>query len=648
MPVSMVGGRLIDSTRSAFIGLDTLSSLTEMPEGSLRILDNGNVRENGVVSKRDGYTNILTGSVWTGRSIRAGLEVEVTGGTKKVLVYGENGSNGIFGEATTSVSTILGSLSTERPCLLAINGLTYFLNATDNFIYDGTATRAPGIEPPSSAPTLASTANGSLTVGASYIVGYTYYNEDTRAESSMSPLSSPLVIAADPNDGITVTYTDGSSSNATHVRFYRTVANGTVLLFDKAVPLGSTSTTLTQSDAGLGDQAEVDNTTLATWGLCKYGEVINNRVHVTGFVDGNENRVRFSKIGRSGSMPESFEAPHFYDCISSKGLADKNIGVGKAGDTPIILKTKSIGRADQLGTVPGDLGSDIILMEYKELAADMENVSHFASANILGFYVWLAKDNIYATDGSIVLPIATQISNLFSGFNWQYPDECSIGHDANNKRIYVSVLETAASTASDLILVGSYRFVPGQALPIFAWSQYRPGREDGVTYPGLKAGCFFSTTQSTGRSEIHFGNNLANGKIYKMNSGGTDDGDDIAFQMLGRPVSFGISHTWKDFGKDVYFISGAVAIDSVLAGSAYNLSEFAEDIEVVDIDTNGARFDIDLFDVGVFATSEATRAVHAYRRKCDYAAPYIKNFSGDEELVIHGYNVTALPNGGFK
>lgn len=577
--------------RGPFKGLDVVSGLPDMDVISLRVARNINLEDNGTLSIRKGFSPLLA-SAWTDYRVNQGITLKNYSSSQVILAGRQSGAGtGALGKVVgsyASVTTVNSGLNNARPSLVTLNGLLLYFNGVNDFLYDGTtgsnpdAVRQIGITAPAAAPTLASNTNGSLVVGGSYIVAYTYYNTNTRAESSPSTFSAPVTIAADPNDGITVTYTDGDVNTATHVNFYRTVAGGAVLFFDKSVALGSTSTTLTQADAGLGRQLEEDHTRPGIYGLYPYAWQGENRVFVTGRSTAL-NEVRISAVTATGPHPEAFPAKNFVNCESKLGLDDYNLGGGMAGDNIIVLKTKSIGRIEKIGADTSTLVEDPVIFGYREISRAVNAVSMFASCNVFTEFVWLGKDNIYATDGVNVRPIADKIRPDILGFNLGVDDYYSMENDPHNKRIKISLKSDSTFTEPDYILVGKYHNYPE-----FEWTYYTPGGNSAVS-PGISAGSLFSPGNLSTASSTAFGNTSYNGQIYQMDVGTQDDGDPIAWKVRFAPVSYGLDEEEKLYIRDIITFVGGIGTNQIDAVSFYdNDEEIPEELQIITIPGSGS------------------------------------------------------------
>lgn len=626
--------------RGPFKGLDTTASLSNMDYLALRIADNADIEDNGALIKRRGYVPLLD-SAWGSLKIRYATEF-TTSSISQIILWGQGAtanssklgklSSGSF----ASVTDLSTGLPNTRPSIFQFADNLFFYNGTAAKRYDGTNLVQVGITAPTNAPTLASNTNGDLIVGASYYVAYTYYNSVTGAESSPSPLSAALTIAASPNDGITVTYTDGSSTTADKVRFYRTVANGAILFLDKEVALGSSSTTLIQADAGLGKELVLDNSRYTIFDEPKYAWVSENRVVATGLAN-NVNRAILSAVYSDGPKPESFPANKFVDCQSSRGSADNNLGGGMAGDTTIILKKNSVGRIEKIGVDTTILSEDPVVFSYREISRAVTGISHFAAANVFNEYIWLGIDNIYATDGVSLRSIADPIRQTLLGFDFTRSDKFSAFNDIPNKRLLFSVFSDPLNSEPDYVLVGNY-----SDYPEFKWTIYRPG-EDEVTHPGISAGCFFEVRDFDTTPKVVFGNAWADGQLYRMNYGTNDNGSPIYFRVRFAPINYGLDEEEKLFIKDAVKAIGTGASYNLTCKSFYNYSGTEKELELVNI---GTEFDVwggFNWGFGTWGANSTRNVNHNAHTKAFVKQFHIENVELDEPVTIYSYEMMARP-----
>lgn len=623
-----------DQLFTSFKGLDTASAITNMEPGYLRIARNVDITEEGAVTTRKGTTGLLDFTWAAGYSITAGLEYFNTTSLSRIMLFANDGLNGFFGNYNGSGVTLIASgLSTNRPSMVQINGLLFFFNGVNCFLYAISPLRQIGITPPVAAPTDNANIAGGLVIGASYIWAYTYYNSTTGAESSPSPVSSSIIIGA--GGGRRINVTPGTATTANQIRVYRTTANGAILFLDGTTAITSTTYDSTVVDAGLGDELEIDNTLVTTYGQPKYAIVTQNRVAVTGF-SANPNRVHFSKIGKSGPMPESFQVNAFADCISTGGLGDINIGLAQSNDVCIVLKQNSLGRIDQVGSINSEIGVDNVIFEYREISRAFSCVSHWATTNVYNNLVFLAKDNIYITDGKDVTPIASRIRDYFKTIaNLDNPDLFSAENDTVNKRIIFAIKKGSLYEQ----LVGSY-----VKYPEFYWTIYSPG-EPVADYPGINSLCLFSR-QLSGQKEILAG--TIDGQVLRLGQGLRDYLDatgtaPIDWAFRDYPTDFQIPEENKLFFKD--FIHVRPERDdryNINVGSVYDLSNQVENEFSIPLNTEGAIWDVSLWDVGVFQNPDIRRYYSKHRKALYCQLQFYSNVF-DTPATIYGYIKAARP-----
>ena len=292
-----------------------------------------------------------------------------------------------------------------------------------------------------------------------------------------------------------------------------------------------------------------------------------------------QNRGRFSKIGLNGPLPESFPVQNEFSVEGKYGAADALIGAAQIKGIPIILKERSVGRLEEVG-LP-DLGNsdDNVTYVYREISEVTGAVSHHAQCQVLDELIFLGRDNVYATDGQNVRPIATQIQNLIksSDFSGNKAYRLSAINDTKNRRVYIQIFKTTTSQHPDRTLVGDY-----QQYPQFRWTTYEPGEDAASNAPGLKAGCFFQTEAvANGGLDIYFGSSDLVGQYYKMNTG-TSDYDaglekPIYMKLVSRPYLFSQPMVTKLYKKAKIF-----------AEARDNTYQFEF----------GAKFDLDLAESG--------------------------------------------------
>jgi len=626
--------------RGPFVGLDTTSSITDMDFLALRLADNTDIEDNGTIKKRNGYTSLL-GADWTGEIIHQGLEFKY--GTNIALTvagHAAGASSGKFGKVTAAfagISDIKTGLANTRPSIFSMDNRLFYFNGTDDFLYDGTNTRQIGITAPTNAPTLNTTINGSLVPGAIYIYSYTYYNSVTGAESSPSPLFISPAVSADPLDGFRLNVTSGDATTADTIRLYRTVASGVVPSLDTTAAIGATTIDSTKGDAGLGKAMELDNSRHTLFGNFKYGWGSENRVFLTGNST-KPSRAIVSAIYSEGPHPESFPAKNFIDCESSRGAFDYNLGGGMAGDTVIIQKKNSVGRIEKIGADSTDptLQADPVVFVYREISRAVTGVSHFSACTVFGEYIWLGRDNVYATDGTNVRAIGDKIRATILSYNFLTDDKFSAFNDITNKRIYISIKSSQAQTECDYVLVGKYNNYPD-----FAWSIYRPGI-NATTHPGILSGCFFEALDFDNTRRVLFGNNQFNGKLYYLNTGTNDDGFPIYFRIRFAPVSFGFDEEEKLFIQDIVQCLGNGLNYNLTARSFYNFGDVDQESQFLNLNTSISLWGSLIWGAGLWGsgTSPIIRNNNIHT-KAFFKQLQLENFNADQPITIFNYQTMA-------
>lgn len=562
-------------------GLDTTSPINLLGQGFVREALNINLGSTGGYSKRDGYLNMFTQplvirslfpevlqpdtSMYREAAIRQGFEYRNSTGFAEILLYATNDKNtGKFGKVSGNTFTPLKRWDTDsaaevtlevspfnRPSLVQFgNGLYYFDgyggigDARTPFVYEGNTTfvRTLGIAPPRNPlnpnelfkPTSGTPGAGGKLTNGQYLYAFTYAYFKVSpegeyrliAESSPSDISDAVTVSDDHQVQINLLplAAYGVDLSISHfdvvIRTWRTVANGNILFLEDEIAANSSSYISSKSDNELGtEQMPIDNTQLDVYEdyqKARFPLVVRNRLMV---FHPSENRGRFSKIGLTGPLPESFPVQNEFSVEGKFGSADAVVGAGQIKGIPIVFKERSIGRLDEVG-IP-DLGNSVdnVTYIYREISETVGGVAHFAQCQVFDELVFLGRDNIYATDGQNLRPIGMQIQTTIKSLDLRTTkiQQISAINDTKNKRVYFQVFDNTGATVPNLTLVGDY-----QQYPTFRWTTYDAG--DNVDlYPGIKAGCFFQTEAiATGGLDIYFGSATYEGMYYKMNTGEVD------------------------------------------------------------------------------------------------------------------------------
>jgi hypothetical protein len=164
------------------------------------------------------------------------------------LLYRNQGS-------IASLTTGLVTLLSARP-LGDTTTWTFVANAFGMYKDNGSSVRHWGITGPAAAPTLGTTGTG-LTGDYSAVYTYARYVGTTLVhESNPSPTPSAQTLS---NQSLTVAVTASSDAQVTHINIYRTVADGTIPLFDQQVANTTATRTSSQADSALGVAVDEDN-----------------------------------------------------------------------------------------------------------------------------------------------------------------------------------------------------------------------------------------------------------------------------------------------------------------------------------------------------------------------------------------------------
>lgn len=594
-------------------GVDSTSPLSLMQPGFVRNAQNCNLGTSGGYIKRDGFSTQLT-TPWTGGiSIRSGIEYRKSSDSSPTtMLFGttDAGVGGKVGKVVAGAMTdvLTGISGTSRVSFVQFKDHLFMFNGDSTNMprayFGGSTTRLLGLDRPASAPSLTENATGSIIAGT-YLVAYTYVLIDDAtgavlAESSPSDFGS-LTISTGPK-GINVPVVASGFTPLTgetvYIRIYRTVANGSVAFLatiSSASEQTNASTTYVLQGADttlLPDQLQLDNTRLQDhdgYSKARFPVVARNRIFI--FRE-KLNEGRFSKIAQSGPLPESYPVQNLFSVEGRHGSQDAVVGAGQIKGVPIVLKQRSIGRLEEVGLLDITQAEDNVAYNYREISESVGAVSHFAQTQVFDELVFLGRDNVYATDGNQVRPIANQIQSTIKSmdFSEAKTKNLSAVNDTKNRRIYISSVDVTTSTQPNFVIVGDY-----QQYPKFRWTFYTKG-DLPSTHPGIRSGSLFQlTNQTDGSLEVHFGNTDANGQFYKLNDG-TDDLDysthvsrGIFFKVTSRPYHAGQPLLVKLFKDSRIFAEGADSTYALTVLSIADLSgeeEFSEDFTLTGTGNN--------------------------------------------------------------
>lgn len=628
------------------LGWDATSSPANIKPGYVAECWNAIIGvSNGSYDKRQGTVNVLS-TAWSGGTIQNGLSYYPTSGVQRILIGGAGNVSftNTSGAAPTAIAT--GLSASARIGFIQPGSFPIYFNGTDNpGVYTGSGTRALGLAAPAAAPTFSGpSAGGSLTIGGSYIYFYTYAIENNGvvvAESSPSaPGTGPTPTVG--NQTVTVNYTAAPAS-ATHIYLYRTYAGTNQAFLEQSIAApGPGSFTSSKPDSALFTrQLELDNTQLsALTSTANFAQVIANRV----FWIVNDTDVRYSKISQSGPMYESYEVSAFARVASASGASDKPVGLGFAGDTPIVLKERSVGALDPSSAASQD-AEDPVIYSYREIAPDVGAVSHWAQTSVFGERLWMARNGIFATDGRTVKNITPTLTAYFKtlSFSGTQTPLLSAVNDTANLRVMFTAFSSASKTVPDVQLVGDYR-----SYPEFKWTVWRPGLNP-TTQPGIRAtSLFLVDNPSTRLREVWAGDGAEAGRLLKLNTG-TSDVDNTSGTPVARGIDFYVKSRAYNYGaasqiklvKDWLFSArqdgGA---SGVTVTTEYDLSGVAEFSETFNIQGVSGEWDVDFWDAGPWTDTSTQLVLYAPHRKARFVQIAFRHTSQGSFSLI-GWEGTA-------
>ena len=167
----------------------------------------------------------------------------------------------IIYENETGIKTGLTSAAWSAILYNAFNDITqdvFALNGTDRRRIEGGVVYEWGIDPPTTAPTVAA---GSLTgLTGAYNAKYTYCRKSGSTvicESNPSPAGAAAISLN--NGSLSAAWTASADSQVTHVRIYRTLLNGGTYYHDQDVAIGTTTKDTNTADGALGEEVQTDH-----------------------------------------------------------------------------------------------------------------------------------------------------------------------------------------------------------------------------------------------------------------------------------------------------------------------------------------------------------------------------------------------------
>ncbi len=619
------------------LGMDLSTNPLLLPDGAVVEAYNIDISD-GTYERRGGISEIVDAAdLIANTSITAGIEFQPSTGALQDIVFGTTGDSGggttyLYDGTFTSIET--GLDADARPFFTQLGTQLLFVNGEDTpFLYTGSTTKAFGIAAPASLTAASSASSGGKIEGQRYLVAITYYNSVTGAESSPT-FASPVVIASG-HSSIALTFAAAASATANTIRIYCSYASSSTLLLEDEIGDSATSYSAVASDFELTQPVlELDNSRITDFSNeINFPALISNRL----FLKTANNEIRNSKIGQSGPMFESFEASAVCSTESKYGITDDIVGIGSAGDVPIIVKERSVGRLDALG-VPDTLSPvDPVRYTYVELSDNIGGVWHSTGVQVFGEYVFLGKSNIYATDGRTVRKVCDQLSPLIrrAGFTETQKQQLSAINDETNKRVLISMFETASSQYPDYVLVGDY-----DKYPDFRWTVYRPGLSR-VTHPGIRVGCFYSKKTTLGAFDYFVGNIEENGQIYQLDAGNNDVTFPTYFKLKTKAYTFSDPAIQKLVKTCTLQAEDQGNGSSLQISSIINLSNTEQDYQTILLDASGDTWDNAVWDQSMWAGGQQLDVQYEPHIKCRNIQLVFRQIDLDSPLRLYSWDLTA-------
>lgn len=557
-----------------FNGENTTSAITNLTQAEASRINNGDLTNTGSILKRGGYTPI-NGVAWNDNKVRL-IKEYITDGIKQLIAFGVS-ANGVSGSIASLSGTpytsssffneVISLTSIDRPSFVQFQDQFFIFNGADDSYWNGSVSTQIGITSPSGTCSLGQTASGGYLGDGNYIVGYTYRNSTTGAESNFYSTFEDIDLTGG-GDSQVIDVTDiipGDADTADQIRIYRTISEGNQLFYEKDLAITATSTTLGDTEEASDDNiivnvlAEFDNDRPP---LSNIAKDIGNRIFL---VDGNN--IRFSKLSlQHGAMPQSFPEENFFEADPDD--ADIPVGISESNGIPLIWKQRSFGRAVQTGNNT---------YVYKKIA-DVGALSHHALINKDQNVVWVSKSNIHETDGNSEIKVADTEESTIKNYNFISGGNFSgilIGEKQQVKFAVCNDLGQATNEA-DTVLVGDFKARPTRTQNM-SWTTYEPF---GTEYPAMQCASFGSRLNDDNRAEIEylFGNSIGNGFVYRMDYGN----DDVESWDSTRAIYFEYISRWIDFGLDAnklfkYIVTKFNALgggtDSLFIGGQYDFRD---------------------------------------------------------------------------
>lgn len=369
---------------------------------------------------------------------------------------------------------------------------------------DGTYVGTAGIIAPTAAPVIADGAAGAIPA-ASFKSVYTFYNANTGMESNPSPVSNTLVHGG----ALKINWTAiGISDNVqvTSRRIYRTLPDQSGEYFLVAEIADNTTTIFTGDNVLAQDLDDaVSNVNGTPPSGLLFGSVWKERLFAS---DGKD------LFNSEDGLIEAFDPENIIPVFPDDGHEMR--ATHPFGDRLVIGKTNKIHYL---------VGSDPQTFALLTLSDKHGCVSHHSMQSAEGHLFWLGSDNVYRSDGSNVIGIASvKLRDIINSMD-----------DAAARDSFAMVFPT----------LGWYVLcIPGYAQLIY---NYRTDVWATVTTAAYMqaAGDFFDTNFA---QEMYVADD--SGHVYRFHD--TAYGYDDSASVLGTAITANArGRAWSDGGKDI-------------------------------------------------------------------------------------------------
>jgi len=491
---SVKGLYRFDGIKSLAGTLNELSAPTEVPEAQVIKCLNFKPHKDGISRvKRPGYSKFDAFYNFEGLPIRGLFDYwdETPVNRYEVITSKKIFSRAVGAGSWSELYSQTAELEFPIKPVVYLRERPIVVGFDTNRLVEPTTTYGLGIVAPSSAPTLAEGAAGSLTGTFKYVVTY-MRSGNFQVESNPSPESSPITVTAKKiNLSAIPVSTDPKVDKK---RLYRTTAGGAVFFW--VADIANATTTYEDNITELGDEVSYDRYPPP---VAIFAEVWDDRVWFVPKSD--RNQLHFTNKGSAEEMDSD-------NIIQVKGKdSDEIMAIKAYMDSLYIFKHKSPWRLDKIG----ESSYQLTKLPY--------NIGTDAPASVAvggGLLMWKSKRGIEIFNDQVIFdpPFSDLIPETLATIN-----EAAIGKafgEVNEKEgEYWLAVPTGASTEPDLVIV--YDYIGGKI------SRYIFAKKLTAMH-----------NIRDGNSKLQFITGSSDGNLYIQDSGFTDDGTPITANFMTK------------------------------------------------------------------------------------------------------------------